>query len=565
MTNGTGTKILRGIYHNPTVTAVTSHRAFESSSGGGYFNTTSVNASAVLQADSTTQGFLMPRMTTTQRDAISTPATGLQIYNTTTNLVNYYNGTVWGASGGVSGISGAVQFSDGTSLSSDATNFFWNNTNKTLLLTTPTNGTATSGNVLSLTAVNTLGSGTLTFYKSFGNMSIASTGGIGIAAAGIMSISTGSYLDPVNIGGSYVNINAGSLGVNVASPTAKLQVKGSGATSATSSMLVQNSSNSQTLSVRDDGVVFVGLGGLAVGSAKFQVKDQSDNICISVAQSDILFGNSAVLRSNDGIMYPTGNITFRNGNPNSAVINFGDSEINSVSATGVFSFIKFTRNWTSVAPSLNLTINVQETQNVINMTNGTGTKIFRGIYHNPTVTAVTSHRAFESTSGGGHFNTTSVAASAVLQADSTTQGFLPPRMTNAQRAAIVSPAEGLLVHNTTNKGTAYYDGTNWGYLNGAAQTIAGSGGTVNIPFASGNIVDLTLTASTTLTLSGHVVGVYILKVIQGGTGSYTLTYPASVKWSGGTPPTLTTTVGKTDIITLFHDGTNFFGTYSLNY
>jgi hypothetical protein len=152
-----------------------------------------------------------------------------------------------------------------------------------------------------------------------------------------------------------------------------------------------------------------------------------------------------------------------------------------------------------------------------------------------------------------------------LQIDSVTRGFLPPRMTNAQRAAIVSPTEGILLYNTTNNGVAYYDGTNFGYLSGAAQTIAGSGGTVNIPFASGNIVNLTLTASTTLTLSGHVVGVYILKVIQGGSGSYTLTYPATVKWSGGSAPTLTTTVGKTDIITLFHDGTNFFGTYSLNY
>jgi hypothetical protein len=152
-----------------------------------------------------------------------------------------------------------------------------------------------------------------------------------------------------------------------------------------------------------------------------------------------------------------------------------------------------------------------------------------------------------------------------LQIDSTTRGFLPPRMTNAQRAAIVSPTEGILLYNTTNNGVAYYDGTDWGYLNGAKHTVAGSGGTVNIPFAAGNIVNLTLTASTILTFSSHVVGVYILKVIQGGSGSYTLTYPASVKWSGGSAPTLTTTVGKTDIITLFHDGTNFFGTYSLNY
>lgn len=162
-------------------------------------------------------------------------------------------------------------------------------------------------------------------------------------------------------------------------------------------------------------------------------------------------------------------------------------------------------------------------------------------------------------------NNTNPDVSAQLDISSTTKGFLFPRMTNTQRDAIASPAEGLIVFNTTNKGVAYRDGTNWGYLSGAPQTIAGSGGTVNIPFSSGNIVNLTLTASTTLTLSGHVVGTYIIKVIQGGSGNYTLTYPVNVKWSGGTAPTLTTAVGKIDIITLFHDGTNFFGTYSLNY
>jgi len=153
---------------------------------------------------------------------------------------------------------------------------------------------------------------------------------------------------------------------------------------------------------------------------------------------------------------------------------------------------------------------------------------------------------------------------AKLQVNSTTSGFLPPRMTNTERAAI-SALKGNIVVNTTNNAIAYNDGTAWGYLSGALQTVAGSGGTVNIPFASGNIVNMTLTASTILTFSTHVVGTYIIKLIQGGSGSYTITWPGTVVWSGGTAPTLTTTVGKTDIITLFHDGTNFYGTYSLNY
>jgi hypothetical protein len=53
------------------------------------------DASARLDVQSTTQGFLPPRMTTTQRDAIASPATGLTIYNTTTGREEGYDGTTW--------------------------------------------------------------------------------------------------------------------------------------------------------------------------------------------------------------------------------------------------------------------------------------------------------------------------------------------------------------------------------------------------------------------------------------------------------------------------------------
>jgi hypothetical protein len=49
---------------------------------------------AILELDSTTKGFLPPRMTETQRDAISTPPAGLIIYNTTDSKLNLYT-TSW--------------------------------------------------------------------------------------------------------------------------------------------------------------------------------------------------------------------------------------------------------------------------------------------------------------------------------------------------------------------------------------------------------------------------------------------------------------------------------------
>ncbi len=53
------------------------------------------DAAAALDVASTTQGFLPPRMTTTQRNAISSPPAGLMIYNSSTNKLNFYNGSAW--------------------------------------------------------------------------------------------------------------------------------------------------------------------------------------------------------------------------------------------------------------------------------------------------------------------------------------------------------------------------------------------------------------------------------------------------------------------------------------
>jgi hypothetical protein len=55
----------------------------------------SPDASSALDVTSTTQGFLPPRMSDTQRDAIASPAAGLMIFNTTTGCMNYFDGFNW--------------------------------------------------------------------------------------------------------------------------------------------------------------------------------------------------------------------------------------------------------------------------------------------------------------------------------------------------------------------------------------------------------------------------------------------------------------------------------------
>jgi len=53
------------------------------------------DADAILHLSSTTKGFLPPKMTTTQKNAISTPPSGLVLYDTTTNTLCVFNGTSW--------------------------------------------------------------------------------------------------------------------------------------------------------------------------------------------------------------------------------------------------------------------------------------------------------------------------------------------------------------------------------------------------------------------------------------------------------------------------------------
>jgi hypothetical protein len=67
-------------------------------------NATTIDASTALEIESTNKGFLMPRMANPA--LITSPATGLQVYNTTTNTVWFYNGTAWTEMGaGASGTS----------------------------------------------------------------------------------------------------------------------------------------------------------------------------------------------------------------------------------------------------------------------------------------------------------------------------------------------------------------------------------------------------------------------------------------------------------------------------
>ena len=58
-------------------------------------NTSNPANSALLELNSNTKGLRLTRLTAMERDAISDPVTGLIIYNTTDNSVEYFNGVCW--------------------------------------------------------------------------------------------------------------------------------------------------------------------------------------------------------------------------------------------------------------------------------------------------------------------------------------------------------------------------------------------------------------------------------------------------------------------------------------
>lgn len=77
--------------------------------------------------------------------------------------------------------------------------------------------------------------------------------------------------------------------------------------------------------------------------------------------------------------------------------------------------------------------------------------------------------------------TTTPNASASLEINDTTKGFLVPRMTELQKIAIVSPATGLLIYQTNNSpGYYYYNGTAWVSFASSGWSTTGNTGTTPI-------------------------------------------------------------------------------------
>ncbi len=94
---------------------------------------------------------------------------------------------------------------------------------------------------------------------------------------------------------------------------------------------------------------------------------------------------------------------------------------------------------------------------------------------------------------------------------------------------------------------------------GSQVTTASSGASKTLDFLAGRTQKITLTADCTLTFSNGVAGErYDLVIVQDSTPR-AITWPAAVKWPGGSIPTLSAGSGAIDVVSLLYDGTNYYG------
>jgi hypothetical protein len=117
-------------------------------------------------------------------------------------------------------------------------------------------------------------------------------------------------------------------------------------------------------------------------------------------------------------------------------------------------------------------------------------------------------------------------------------------------------------------GTTGYEGVQGvtGISGVSSEYEVGDGGaTYTINWTNGASQAIILNDNLTLTLTNPFVGgAYILRLVQ-TTGGQTVTWPSSVIWPGGATPVLSTGAGLTDMVSLYFDGTYYYGTYALGY
>jgi hypothetical protein len=184
--------------------------------------TTAADSKSILELSSTTLGFLPPRLTTTQQNAISSPTTGLWIFNSTDARPSFYNGTGWL---GVATLTGTETLTGKTM--SGSSNTFTNIPNSAT--------TATNANTAS-TIVARDGSGNFSAGTITANLTGAVTGNASTStalAADPTDCSAGQYATTIAANG---NLTCAQVATSQLSGTLGISSGGTGQTTANTAL-----------------------------------------------------------------------------------------------------------------------------------------------------------------------------------------------------------------------------------------------------------------------------------------------------------------------------------------
>jgi len=487
---------------------------FENVSGSNLFNSTSgstqfggiytdLNASAKVQVNSTAQGFLPPRMTTTQRDAIASPATGLVIYNTTTLAPNVYNGTSWGAMGGDNIYTANGTLTSNRTVTSGGYNLTFTGTNTAVsalgrgVIFTPTVLPAANNDTVIGVDINP-SFGTFSYPNNY-NTFTASPIGVRIIGNTPINFNALDLVNTATNAGENISLNFYDSSSRSLFSALRYTLGGGGATSSLAVFV----HGQEVAKYSSTGNVIIQTGGTFTDAGyKLDVNGTARVSGGIVYSGGSYVAGSIYYSSSLGIVIAgnTGSgsdltLTDRNGSERIKIINGGFVTLTATSINGVEIGSGSINSNISNSSQYGLQIwgRTSSTSNyAIQMyADGGSNGVFIGNNGNLVI---------------GALSTTNVST-AILQANSTTKGFLPPRMTSTERTAISSPAVGLIVYQTNGtEGTYEYTSSGWRIINAAG---GGSGTVTTVSVASANGFAGTVANATTtpaITISTTVTG-----------------------------------------------------------
>ena len=414
-------------------------------------NTNTPDASSALDIESTTGGILIPRLTETQRDAISSPATGLMIYQTDqTTGFYFYNGTQWtgvGMSGpigpqgpqGIQGVAGA----DGTN-GSDGTDGSDGSSAYEIWLGAGNTGTEAEFLASLVGAQGEPGAqGPQGIQGETG--ATGSTGPAGPQGPQGIQGATGAQGIPGNDGADGADGNGITSTIDNGDGTFAFNYDDG--TSFTTSGISGSYNN---LTDRPFLVNQTSTNGIE----SFNSNNATGNFSFAVGYGNTSSGSSSAAigylsEANNNVALATGSQTIAEGTNS---VSMGDN----TKAEGYSSLTIGTFNEITGDQFAN---NIDSSNKAFVIGNGTDAD-------NRSNAFSVRFDGTTTISGSVGVGTTTIDDSAVLQIDSTEKGVLFPKMTSAQRDQISSPQAGLLIYQTDNSaGYYFFDGSNWLRLN----------------------------------------------------------------------------------------------------